>query len=285
MPELPVNPKPPQEGIRLNKAIADSGYCARRKADELISTGQVHVNGQRVTTLGVRIDPNKDHITIHGKPLPKPEKFYLMFHKPEGYVTSRKAGKVQKSIYELLPEELHSVDPAGRLDQDSSGLLILSNDGDFIFQITHPRFHVPKVYDVQLQKPLTTSEMSLLKTGILLPPENKLARMEQIQPSKTPKRYRITLITGYNRQIRRSVEALGNRVMKLKRVSFGDIQLGSLPVGAIQELTLSEINKLQQSAPAVSSKQGPKQGQKRPQNKDGHVKHQRQQRSQRKTDQ
>src|SRR4051794_34507816 len=89
MPEPPVNPKQPQEGIRLNKAIADSGYCARRKADELISTGQVHVNGQRVTAMGVRIDPNKDHITVHGKPLPKPEKFYLMFHKPEGYVTSR----------------------------------------------------------------------------------------------------------------------------------------------------------------------------------------------------
>src|SRR5690348_9172275 len=105
--------------IRLNKAIADSGYCARRKADELIASGKVQVNGSTVTEMGTKVNPKTDTITIGGKPLPKPDTLYLLFHKPTGYVTSRVAGRNQKSIYELLPKEFHSVDPAGRLDQDS----------------------------------------------------------------------------------------------------------------------------------------------------------------------
>lgn len=244
------SPEKPQ-GVRLNKVIADSGYCARRKADELIAAGQVQVNGQTVREMGVRIDSESDQVTIAGEPLPRTEKRYGVFHKPVGYVTSRKAGKNQKTIYEILPKEWQSADPAGRLDQDSSGLLILSSDGDFLHQITHPRFHLPKVYEVQLVKPLSKRDIERLQSGILLQPENKLACMPEVVLLKNPHTYRMTLVTGYNRQIRRSVEALENRVITLKRVSFGSLLLNELPVGYIRVLTASEQQSLTPLSPGA----------------------------------
>jgi pseudouridine synthase len=151
------------------------------------------------------------------------------------------AGRNQNSIYELLPKEYHSVDPAGRLDQDSSGALILSNDGDFLYRITHPKFHLPKRYEIRLNDLLTPEAIKKLQTGIKLTPENKLARMTNIKAN--PKRelcYEVELITGYNRQIRRSLAALGYQVKTLHRISFGPIQLGKLPIGAIRPLTETE---------------------------------------------
>lgn len=250
MPESPAD-----QGIRLNKVIADSGLCARRKADELILAGQVAVNGQVVRTLGIRVQPGRDQVTVAGKPLPTPEKLYLMLHKPPGYVTSRRAGKGQKTIYDLLPKEWHSADPAGRLDQESNGLLILSNDGDFIHEITHPSKHLAKVYEVTLEKALSPAEIDTLKQGVLLQPENKLARMQQITSVKDASRtYRMTLMTGYNRQIRRSAELVGNRVLSLKRLSMGPFQLGNLPVGQVRVLTETELNSLKQFRASASTK-------------------------------
>ena len=227
--------------IRLNKAIADSGYCARRKADELISAGKVQVNGQTVTEMGVRIDPSRDVITINGQPLRQAEKAYLLFHKPTGYVTSKRGGRTQKTIYDLIPTQYQSADPAGRLDQDSSGALLLSNDGDFLFKITHPRFHLPKIYEITLDRTLSPQDIQQLLDGIPLTPENKLARMQTIVPDpKHPKRYQVELITGYNRQIRRSLAAVGARVLTLHRLSFGPIQLGNLKPGQVRSLTPEE---------------------------------------------
>jgi len=235
------NTKPQEQSVRLNKAIADSGYCARRKADELIQAGKVQINGQTVTELGTRIHPTRDFISIDGKPLSQAEKAYLLFNKPTGYVTSRKGGRSQKTIYELIPPQYQSVDPAGRLDQDSSGALILSNDGDFLYQITHPKFHLPKIYEITLDRALTPDEINQLLAGIRLMPENKLARMNQIQPDrKNPNQYQVELITGYNRQIRRSLAVLGARVMTLHRISFGPIQLKNLPKGHCRPLTSEE---------------------------------------------
>jgi len=235
------NTPPQEQSVRLNKAIADSGYCARRKADELIQAGKVQVNGQTVTELGTRIHPTRDSISIDGKPLSHAEKAYLLFNKPTGYVTSRKGGRSQKTIYELIPPQYQSVDPAGRLDQDSSGALILSNDGDFLYQITHPKFHLPKIYEITLDRALTLDEINQLLAGIRLMPENKLARMSQIKPDpKDSKRYQVELITGYNRQIRRSLAALGARVMTLHRISFASILLGDLKKGHLRALTSKE---------------------------------------------
>jgi 23S rRNA pseudouridine2605 synthase len=253
-------------GIRLNKHIADSGYCARRKADALIAAGRVQVNGETVTEMGSRVDPAKDTVTVDGKLLPAAMKHYLAFHKPVGTVTSRRAGRQQKSIYALLPEEYQAVDPAGRLDQDSSGLLILSSDGDFLNRITHPRYHLPKLYEITLDQPLKPADLQKLKEGILLMPENKLARMAEIQPEKTIRAftYRVTLFTGYNRQIRRSMAELGYRVHVLKRLAFGSISLGNLSPGSIRALHPAEINQLL----ALSPSPKPEERQHRAQKKD-----------------
>jgi 23S rRNA pseudouridine2605 synthase len=232
-----LNPSP----IRLNKAIADSGYCARRKADALIAAGKVQVNGQTVVEMGVKVDLSVDRITIDGARLPQTEKFYLAFHKPTGYVTSRQGQGAQKTIYQLIPSAYQSVDPAGRLDQDSSGLLILSNDGHFLNQVTHPRFHWQKVYDIVLDQPLRLEDIQRLEAGILLQPEDKLAKMVAVQPHTTqPTQYHVTLNTGYNRQIRRSIEAVGHRIRTLHRIAFGPIALGTLQSGTFRSLSEAE---------------------------------------------
>lgn len=232
------------KGIRLNKHIADSGYCARRKADELIASGRVRVNGKTVMTMGYRIDPQRDVVTIDSKALPNAEKIYLAFHKPVGTVTSRKAGREQKSIYALLPDTYQAVDPAGRLDQDSSGLLILSSDGDFLNRITHPRYHLPKLYEIKLDRPLTDADKQRLKDGLLLQPENKLACMVDIANTRLASIYHVTLVTGYNRQIRRSLEALNIRVIALKRLAFGPVNLDKLAAGETRALSEEEIQSL-----------------------------------------
>lgn len=231
--------------IRINKAIADSGYCARRRADELIAQGRVQVNGQQVTEMGAKVNPETDQITIDGQPLPTAQKVYLLLNKPVGYVTSRMAGKAQKSFYELISPEFKAVDPAGRLDQDSSGALILSSDGDFLYQITHPRFHLPKLYEITLDRLLEAADLQKLKDGVRLTPENKLARMTRVEPVRTNQpTYRVELITGFNRQIRRTLIELKYRVQSLHRVSFGPVQLGNLPLGEFRHLTEDEIKRL-----------------------------------------
>jgi 23S rRNA pseudouridine2605 synthase len=248
-PEPIKTSEAPPNTIRLNKAIADTGYCARRKADELISAGRVQVNGQTVTEMGTRIDPAHDVITMNGQPLKQAEKAYLLFHKPTGYVTSRRGGRTGQSIYALLPPEQRSVDPAGRLDQESSGALLLTNDGDFLFQITHPRFHLPKLYEITLDRPLAPEEIEQLLIGIELTPENKIARMSRVTPSPNdPCRYQVELITGYNRQIRRSLTEMRARVLTLHRLSFGPIQLGDLKPGQIRPLSQEEQASMLNSA-------------------------------------
>ncbi len=231
--------------IRLNKAIADSGYCARRKADELIAQGKVKLNGDVVTELGTKVNLETDHITVNGQPLQSPPKVYLLLHKPVGYVTSRKAGKTQKSFYELVPPEFRTVDPAGRLDQDSSGTLILSNDGDFIYKVTHPRFHLPKVYEITLDRPLEETDFQKLKDGVRLMPENKLAKMTRVETVNGNRpTYQVELITGFNRQIRRTLIELRYRVLSLHRVSFGPVRLEGLGAGQIRPLTETELSSL-----------------------------------------
>ncbi|WP_303672823.1 pseudouridine synthase [Vampirovibrio chlorellavorus] len=231
--------------IRLNKAIADSGYCARRKADELIAQGKVKLNGEVVTELGTKVNLETDQITVNGQPLQSPPKVYLLLHKPVGYVTSRKAGKTQKSFYELIPPEWRSVDPAGRLDQDSSGALIVSNDGDFIYKVTHPRFHLPKVYEITLDRPLQEGDIQQLKEGVRLMPENKLAKMTRVEPLNGHRpTYQVELITGFNRQIRRTLIELRYRVLSLHRVSFGPVQIEGLGAGDLRPLTDTELSGL-----------------------------------------
>jgi 23S rRNA pseudouridine2605 synthase len=236
--------------IRLNKLIADSGLCSRRKADELIRQGKVTINRQTVEELGTLVDPESDRVFVDGAPLPEPKrKLYLLFNKPVNVLTTRKDEKGRKTIYEHLPEAYHRVDPAGRLDRYSCGALILSDDGDFIHHITHPGFHVPKRYYVRLDRPIEQAfrlKRSLME-GVTLMPENKLAKAFAIDIQKS-RELELTLNTGYNRQIRRMFEHLGYEVKRLERLSIGMVRLGNLKPGQTRPLNRTEIRSLRQTA-------------------------------------
>lgn len=177
---------------------------------------------------------------MDGKPLSLQRKMYVAFYKPTGYITTRSDPEGRKTIYDLLPKKYHHLDPAGRLDRDSSGLLLLSNDGDFIQKLTHPRFAHDKVYRVKVDKLLTPEALRQLESGVLLAPENKLAQ-QKVREIRDRKTVVLALKTGFNRQIRRSFEALGYQVDSLKRILFAGIALEGLRPGQTRELKPSEL--------------------------------------------
>jgi len=245
--------------IRLNKAIADTGLCSRRAADTLIAEGRVSIDGIRVSEVGTKVNPARHKIMVDDRALNAPVSMVtVVLHKPVGFLTSRRVqSRTQKSIYELLPGNLQAVDPVGRLDEDSSGLLILSTDGQLVNHLMHPRFHWPKVYVVGVSRHLEPEELETLREGITLEPEGKLAKMEiealkkEDYPPQMTRRgsssigfYRMTLITGYKRQIRRSVDAVGARVFSLQRTEFGPLKLAKLALGQFRILGQKELNQL-----------------------------------------
>ena len=212
--------------MRLQKFIAQSGIASRRKAEELIQFGKVTVNGERVTEMGVQIDPEKDVVKVRGEIITSEKKIYIIFHKPEGYTCTKKGFKGEKNIYELLPSRFKSLNPVGRLDKDSSGLLLMSNDGEWIEKITHPRNEVEKEYRVELNRSLSTmDEITMLKgirDGDDLLKAKKVKKIQKLT-------YSIILTEGKNREIRRMIRALGSGVVSLKRVRVEKWRLNIKP--------------------------------------------------------
>ncbi|MEB3245123.1 MAG: pseudouridine synthase [Vampirovibrionales bacterium] len=234
--------------VRLNKFIADSGVCGRREADRLIAAGRVMVNGLPVTQLGMRVQPGVDQVTLDAKTIdgaPRTNR-YIAFHKPVGCLTSRRdirtGPQARATVYTHLPAQYHPLDPAGRLDFDSSGLLLLSDDGDWLNQITHPKFHVPKTYVTRLNRPPESAKLfcKALLEGMLFEPEGKTARAIRAD-MLAPDVLQLVLGTGFKRQVRRMVAALGLRVIALKRTAIGGYALGDLPVGRVRELTPADL--------------------------------------------
>lgn len=217
------------ETIRLNKLIADSGICSRRTADQWIAQGRVTVNMEPITTVGTQVSL-RDIVLVDGNPLPHKPPVYVLFHKPVGLITTKSDNKGRDTIYDVLPKKYHHCDPAGRLDRQSSGALILSNDGEFIHKISHPSFPLDKVYRVRVDEPFKKSDKKRLKEGVLLEPENKLAKVKECQ-MVDEFTLTLTLRTGYNRQIRRTLAALGYTVTTLRRLAVGPIELTKLAVG------------------------------------------------------
>ncbi len=247
-PKSPTANASPKTTTRLNKVIADSGLCSRRTADTWIAEGKVSVNLEKVTTPGVQVTDN-DIVLVNDKPLPRTKPVYALFHKPVGVVTTRSDEKGRQTIYDVLSKRYQRCDTAGRLDRQSSGAIILSTDGDFIHTLTHPKFGCKKVYRVQVDKALTPEVLKSLRTGVKIPlsdePGSKmvLAVAERVD-SDIPTKATITLATGYNRQIRRMLGALGYTVTKLRRLSIGPISLGRLAEGKARPLTDDELKKL-----------------------------------------
>ena len=230
--------------IRLNKYIASSGLCSRRKADELIESGVVKVNGKTITELGFSVT-TKDKITIDNKPLVQKKFVYIKYYKPAGYITTMNDEKGRKTIYDILPPEVKDLKPVGRLDKDSTGLLILTNDGDFINKMTHPSVKLPKVYRVCAQGKMNMQHLLQLAKGIEIEP-NKIAYADStiIEYDGKNTILQIILYQGMNRQIRKMLDSIGFPVISLKRVSHGTINIQGLKKGQFKYLKPKEIEDL-----------------------------------------
>lgn len=230
--------------MRLNKYIASSGLCSRRKADELIEQGVVSVNGKKVTELGFQIK-EKDKVFINNE-LARPKKLeYYRFHKPAGYITSADDEKGRKIIYDLLPPNMHNLKPVGRLDKDSSGLIILTNDGDLINELTHPSIKVPKVYIVSVNGKVHLHHLEKMATGIEIE-KGQMAYADTFVLESDNKRtmLQITLYQGLNRQIRKMLDSLGFEVTSLKRVQHATIAIEGLKKGQFKPIKPQQIKEL-----------------------------------------
>ena len=230
--------------VRLNKYIAACGYCSRRKADEYIEAGKVRVNGEIVSELGFMVS-TKDKITLENKII-KPETLtYIRYYKPAGYITTMDDEKGRKTIYDILPEEVQNLKPVGRLDKDSTGLLILTNDGDFINDLAHPSIKVPKVYRVTAQGKLNLNDLEIMAKGIEIE-KDKIAyadsRIIDFEGKNTV--LEMVLYQGLNRQIRKMLDYIGHPVISLKRLSMGPIDLQGLKKGQFKYLKPKQIQQV-----------------------------------------
>ncbi|MFH1387304.1 MAG: pseudouridine synthase [bacterium] len=228
--------------IRLQKYLADCGVASRRGVEDLIVEGRVTVNGVGGLELGVKIDPGKDEIEVDGKKISQPEKkIYLKLNKPAGYVSTCKSQKGEETILDLVSDLPYRLYPVGRLDKDSEGLMILTNDGDLANELTHPRYEHEKEYEVNVQFPMTNDQLRKLKTGVIT--EEGKTLPARVYPCGD-RYFRIVLKEGKKRQIRLMVEAVGNRVVRLQRIRIANIKLGNLPLGQYELLTSKAIKSL-----------------------------------------
>lgn len=225
-------------GDRLNKYLALHLGISRREADKYIDSGRVRVNSSSVK-LGARIQPG-DLVDIDNKAIAATTEYeYLTFHKPAGYVSSRRAQGNTPTLYDLLPKELHHLKTVGRLDKDSSGLLLLTNDGDFAYKMTHPKFYKTKIYEVRLDRPLQPLHQQMIADyGIQLDDGISKFALERIREGDD-KEWVITMSEGRNRQIRRTFAALGYAVTKLHRTNFGGYSLGDIKIGEYKRVDIS----------------------------------------------
>lgn len=212
--------------LRLNKFLAERIGVSRREADELIAAGKVKIDS-KVATLGTRIDENSK-VWYNGNIIPfETDYLYIAMNKPVGYVCSKKAQGDTPTIYEILPKEYQKLKTVGRLDKDSSGLILLTNDGDFAFQHTHPKFKKEKIYEVELDKPLEPLHQQMISDyGVML--DDGPSKFTVIHDNN---KYIVRLSEGRNRQIRRTFAALGYKVTKLHRTNFGKYELSGLKPG------------------------------------------------------
>lgn len=225
------------EQIRLNKFLALHLGISRREADNLISQKKVKINNE-IATLGARFNEG-DEIIINGKKLQESVKYqYLALNKPVGYVCSRKQQGDSKTIYEILPTEFHSLKPIGRLDKNSSGLILITNDGDFAYKMTHPSFMKTKIYNVRLDKELEPLHQQMIcDYGIKLVDGPSKLQLERLSETNR-KDWIVTIHEGRNRQIRRTFESLGYNVVKLHRTNFGNFALNNLKRGEFELIDL-----------------------------------------------
>lgn len=236
------------EELRLQKYLAEAGVASRRKAEELIGQGKIKVNDKVITELGMKINPKNDKVEYKGKVIKiQNEKIYILLNKPIGYVTTVKDQFNRESVLDLVKVKQRIV-PVGRLDMYTSGALILTNDGDFVYEVTHPKHEIEKTYTVTIKGIVKKEEIEHLKNGIKIedyitrPAKVKILKIEE---EKKQSRLEITIHEGKNRQIRKMCEAIGHKVLALHRSKIAEIEVKDLPLGKWRYLKDMELKKLQ----------------------------------------
>ena len=228
--------------MRINKFLADKGIASRRHADEMIQAGRVTVNGI-LATLGVNVEDG-DEVCVDGQPLSreeKQEKYYIM-NKPKGVICTVSDDRGRKTVMDLLPEDAGRVFPVGRLDYETEGLLILTNDGELSYKLTHPTSEVPKTYMARIEGTMTEKDLNRIRSGVELDGVmTKKCKAHIVETNKAYPKVHVTITEGRNRQVRRMFEAIGRNVAFLKRVSIGKLKLSGLDRGEVRPLTEEEI--------------------------------------------
>ena len=233
-------PKRPPKS--LDRVLSKAGVGSRTEARGWILAGRVAVNARVTRDPDRRVDIARDRVRLDGKPLVARERVYLLLHKPTGYVTTYKDPQGRPTVYDLIPDIKTFVSPVGRLDLDTSGLLLLTNDTQFAERVTNPDSHVPKTYLVAASTVLTDEELQKLRDGVRLKDgPTRRALVTRVRDSGGQTYFEVTLIEGRNRQVRRMVEAVGARVVELARVNIGPIAIGTLPAGKWRRLTRAEV--------------------------------------------
>lgn len=237
------------EEERLQKYLANNGIASRRKAEEYILAGKVKVNGKIVTELGTKVNPDKDIIEFEGKRVNNDiKKVYVLLNKPIDYVTTVKDQFSRNTVVDLVKNAGNNLLPVGRLDMYTSGALILTNDGDFIFHVTHPKHEVEKTYTVTLRGKVTNEDVESLRQGVIIDEEYKTkpakVRIMKIDEEKNLSRLEIVIHEGKNRQVRKMCEAIGKKVIALHRSKIGNIDVKDLKIGQWRYLTKKEVDML-----------------------------------------
>ena len=231
----------------LERVISKAGLGSRTDARGWIHDGRVQVNGKVIENPDHWVDMERDKIRFDGKPLERQDRLYILLYKPTGYITTYKDPDGRPTVYDLIKDIDSFIVPVGRLDLDTSGLLLMTNDTQFAERIMNPDFHVPKTYLVKASELLTDDQLDKLRKGVELSDgPTRPAKVTKLRDSGKHTHFEITLTEGRNRQVRRMVEAIGARVMKLVRVRIGDISIGTLPNGTWRLLTRPELTRLRQ---------------------------------------
>jgi len=233
---------------RLNKYLAQHGIASRRKADRLIKEGRVAVNGRVVHDLGIKIDGEKDRVVVDGKKVGSGgEHLYFLLNKPKGFLVTLSDPLGRATIRNLIPSLPKGINPVGRLDKDSEGCLLLTNDGELAFRLMHPRYEVPKIYIVHVKGKVTAPEIAKVEKGIFLEGRKTApARIAALESRPQMSVLRVRIHEGRKREVRQMFASVGHDVVRLKRVSFAGLRLENLPVGKWRPLGKDEILRLKQ---------------------------------------
>jgi len=241
-----VKPKQGQRPLKtLERVLSKAGLGSRTDARKWIGAGRIHVNGKLIQTPDHWVDLERDRVTLDGEPVRSGKKIYLLLYKPKGYITSYKDPEGRPTVYDLIQGVGQWVVPVGRLDQDTSGLLLLTNDTHFAERVTNPHYKISKTYLVKSSTPLNDDQLEQLRKGVMLNDgPTRPAIVERVRDSGKYTFLELSIREGRNRQVRRMIEAIGSKVLKLVRTQIGGLRIGDLPIGKYRELLPAEVKML-----------------------------------------